>query len=555
MLFFIVAGTSYAKSPIKATLSPVSYTDGEALTALEFKIPSGWKVYTNEPGDSGLPIQIIFESKKNLQNYSIDWPAYYTESSEVGSQKFITNVYMGDTLIPIHLYPVNDQLPISIKGKITFGACEKICIKDEMEFDLTINKFFLNSKLNSQIHNVEIQSVHLLTIILFAFIGGFILNFMPCVLPVLALKLLGVIKYSGNSQEKSSDNLLATASGIIASFILLATITIFLRSLGIEFGWGFQFQEPWFLVFLIVILIIFAGNLWGDYEINLPQGLNNYLHKSISNRDDLKNSFVAGAFATLLATPCTAPFLSVSVAFALTQGWLMILMIYMFLGLGMSCPYIILAFKPQYLRFIPKPGEWMVYLKKFFGILLVGTAVWLLYILSFQISIRALSLLIGFLIIFKFTLNKSSSITNVYLRTLTIIGIIVLSLITPIIINEQDSRVDKNWQEFSLAKVKNQNQVVLVDVTAEWCIICKTNKLLVLDQDDIIEFLKANNVLLLRADFTNRSPEITSYLESKGRYGIPLNVVYGPNAPDGLVLPELMSKNDLRQAVLDASKH
>lgn len=555
MLLVLFACSSYAQSPVKATVSPVEYSAEEAIIALQFEIPVGWKVYANTPGDSGIPVQIVFDKKENLRDFTVDWPEYKVDITEVANQRFVTNVYVGDIIIPIHLYPENSRSPISIKGKVVFGACDQICVREEKEFDLTIEKFFLDKKLTNKINNIEEQSESLLLFLLFAFIGGFILNLMPCVLPVLALKVLGILKYSGQSKEKSSDNLLATASGIITSFILLAGITVLLRGLGIEFGWGFQFQEPWFLVFLVVILILFAGSLWGAYELNLPQFMNDYIQEKTSGRTDIKDSFLAGAFATLLATPCTAPFLSVSVAFALTQGWVMILMIYLFLGLGMSSPYIILAFKPEYLRFLPKPGNWMVYLKKFFGLLLLGTALWLLYILSFQISVRALSLFIGFLILLKFTLSNTGFITNQYIKAGVVILISVLTLLTPIFINQQDRMPDKSWHEFSEYKLQDalvNGEIVLVDVTAEWCLICKTNKLLVLDQDDIIKFLNDNKVLLLRADFTNRSEAIAKYLESKNRYGIPLNVVYGVKAPNGIVLPELLTKNDLIQAVQKA---
>ena len=346
-----------------------------------------------------------------------------------------------------------------------------------------------------------------LSILLVAFIGGLILNLMPCVLPVLSLKVLSVLKHGGKGHEKEHRqhifaSFMASAAGIISSFWLMASALVALKTAGMSIGWGIQFQHPTFLIFLLVVVLAFALNMWGAFEIPLPRFIAHRIggRKSHDSEGTLLGNFLTGAFATLLATPCTAPFLGTAVGFALAGSTLDIFAVFTFLGLGLATPYITLALIPRLFKYLPKPGKWMVTLRKILAVALFATAAWLVSIL--------------------FTVATQPTL-------------------------------DSGWQKFDqsqIAPAVADGKVVIVDVTADWCLTCKANKRLVLEQADIMEALNQPHIIKLQADWTQRDEVIATYLRSFGKFGIPFNIVYGPAAPEGIVLPELLSK----RLVLDA---
>nr|MDP9127320.1 copper resistance protein [Pseudomonadota bacterium] len=221
--------------------------------------------------------------------------------------------------------------------------------------------------------------------ILFAIIGGFIMNLMPCVLPVLSMKILSVVSHGGRDTGLVRQSFLMTATGIVFSYMALAAMVITLKRLGLAFGWGVQFQQPLFLLFLTLLLTFFAANMWGLFEIQLPRFLADSLDSSYHPK--LAGDFATGAFATLLATPCSAPFLGTAVGFALASGPLQILTIFLALGMGMSLPYIAIATWPRVATTLPKPGLWMVRLRQLLGGALALTALWMLWVLAAQIPL------------------------------------------------------------------------------------------------------------------------------------------------------------------------
>lgn len=345
-----------------------------------------------------------------------------------------------------------------------------------------------------------------LAILFTALVGGIILNLMPCVLPVLSLKVLSIIGHGGkDSRHSILKSFFAAALGILVSFWAMAAVVAVFKAGGAVVGWGIQFQHPAFLVFLLAVVLLFAANLWGFFEIPLPR----FIAKNLSARHEhaptLFGHFLTGALATLLATPCTAPFLGTAVGFAFAGTVLDIFMIFTFIGLGLAMPYIVLAAFPGFFKYLPKPGSWMVTFKKFLAAALLLTAAWLLNVLI--------------------------SIT-------------------------QTPTLDEGWQQFDeglIAPAVSDGKTVIVDVTADWCLTCKANKRLVLEDDEIIDLLSAENIVLFQADWTQKDQSVSLYLKKFNRYGIPFNAVYGPNAPDGIVLPELLTKDSIRRAVLEAS--
>ncbi|MCA1907289.1 MAG: thioredoxin family protein [Magnetospirillum sp.] len=343
-----------------------------------------------------------------------------------------------------------------------------------------------------------------------ALLGGLILNLMPCVLPVLSIKVLGALGHGGGELRHIRAAFLASAAGIVASFLALAAAAVAVKAAGAAVGWGIQFQQPWFLAAMIALLLGFALNLWGVFEIRLPSALMN-VGGGIAHHT-LLGHFLSGAFATLLATPCSAPFLGTAIGFALARGPGEIVAIFAALGLGMAVPYLLVAAWPKAAQALPKPGAWMVRVRQVMGLALAGTALWLGLILGGQLGL----------------------------------------------LGDDDAASAQGgvaWAAFDRAALESQvaaGKVVLVDVTADWCITCKVNKAAVLDRDPVAALLRGGTVVPMRADWTNPDDGIASYLASFGRYGIPFNAVYGPKAPHGIALPELLSADEVLAAIRQA---
>ncbi len=401
-----------------------------------------------------------------------------------------------------------------------------------------------------------------------AFLGGLILNLMPCVLPVLSLKLLAVAKQSGRARGEVRAGFLASAAGILVSFLVLAGAAITLQVLGLRVGWGIQFQQPLFLAVMALVVTLFAYNLFGIFEISLPRwaeamvgGGSTPVEAQSSKARRLANHFGTGVFATLLATPCSAPFLGTALGFALARGPSEILMIFTALGLGLAFPFLLIAARPSLIGWLPKPGAWMVVLRRILGVALAGTAVWLLSVLVAQVGLGT-TLGVGALLIgLGLVLWHGHAGGERRFATPALAGILAVAVVAlPAALAEragkaaaiQASIVDGEWQPFEpdrIAGLVAQGKTVFVDVTADWCITCQVNKALVLDTEQVRARLTADNVIAMRGDWTRPSDEISLYLERFGRYGIPFNAAYGPGSPSGVALPELLSIDGVLQSL------
>ena len=389
-----------------------------------------------------------------------------------------------------------------------------------------------------------------------AVLGGFILNLTPCVLPVLSLKILGIINHGGGKKRAVRRSFLTTAAGILFSFLLLAGAAIGLKATGQAIGWGMQFQQPVFLVFLILILTFFAANLWGFYEIVLPRFLADRAGRSFHPK--LAGDFASGAFATLLATPCTVPFLGTAIGFALAAGPMEILAVFAALGLGMALPYLGIAAWPRLAMALPRPGKWMIRLKHILGWALALTVAWLISVLMLQISFAsALKIAGGIIILILMLFLQRRELFRRFSRM--IIAVIVLFSFGIVFSSESphDSpSVNNGWHKFdeaSIIRFVNEGKIVFVDITASWCVNCKVNQRFALSHENVIARLfYSPDVIAMQGDWTNPDPVITKFLRSHGRYGIPFNVVFGPKAPQGIILPELITPGRVIEALDNA---
>jgi suppressor for copper-sensitivity B len=403
----------------------------------------------------------------------------------------------------------------------------------------------------------------LLAILGLALLGGMILNLMPCVLPVLSMKVLSVVGHGGAETASVRRGFLASAAGIIFSFLVLAAGAIVLKTAGAAVGWGIQFQTAGFLTFMAALLVLFAANLLGLFQIPLP-GFTGPA-AAIGGSKTLSGAFITGAFATLLATPCSAPFLGTAVGFALSRGATEIFAVFSALGLGLAAPYLLVAAWPRIATGLPRPGPWMITLRRILGAALLLTALWLVSVLWALAGITATVLTVVLLaaVLAALTLRlKSRRLGSAGLSVAVLCLIAVLAL--PVVFDGTkpqaagEATVDAgvHWQPFDHVRLLNYvagGKVVFVDVTADWCLTCKANKALVIDRGEVAERLRSGEIVAMRADWTRPDPGIAAYLRGFGRYGIPFNAVYGPGAPSGIVLGEILTQDDVLAAFTQAA--
>jgi suppressor for copper-sensitivity B len=387
------------------------------------------------------------------------------------------------------------------------------------------------------------DSTSLWLALLFALIGGFILNFMPCVLPVVMIKTHSLLVAASDHSAKGVSfkaNLLATSLGVISSFLALGILTGSLREAGHQVGWGFQFQIPSFLIFMILVLFLFALNLFGLFEFQLPHGLTQRLG---GRSGEKTHSFLEGVFATILATPCSAPFLGTALTFGLTQGWLALIGIFVSMGVGLALPYLILLVRPQWIRLLPRPGAWMGGLKRWMAYLLLLTALWLAYVLQQQVSSLLLILLLFGLGAIFISLRELRSSLRWAFVLLVSLGLILVSRSPQI--NASSPQTETTKFVFSPEAVDQklrEGKTLFLYITADWCLTCKFNEAAVIEHPEFVRKLREKSIEVVRVDWTKRDPLVGQYLESFNRVGIPFAVLL--RGSDREVFPELMVLQD-----------
>ncbi len=424
--------------------------------------------------------------------------------------------------------------------------------------------------------NLDVQGESKVTLPLsffFAFVGGFILNFMPCVLPVIALKVVGIVEQAHGDKALIKNHALSFTGGMIGTFLLLAAVVIGIKGSGGGAGWGFLFQYPAFLVAMSSVVLLFSLSLFGLFYIALP---NQGSVDKLASRDDLVGSFFKGVLATLLSTPCTAPFLGTALGFALTQNSAIITAIFFTIGLGMAMPYLLLLLRPDLLKFVPKPGVWMEKFKESMGFVLLATVVWLLGILGQVVGAEALVRTIAFLVALSFAawvVAKFTDLTSTTSRRNTVWAVALLMVaaafyffygqlpgygLLPLskVLAEAPKNSAISWQPYTLESLQNAlnaKKTVLLDFTADWCLTCKVNEKTVLDSQPVTDKLKALHVVTLQADWTTQNPAISKLLAKFNRSGVPLYIIFpGKDSNKPIVLPEVITQDIVLKALDDA---
>ena len=397
--------------------------------------------------------------------------------------------------------------------------------------------------------------------IAFAFLGGIALNLMPCVFPVLSLKVLGFATHH-DSKSTLHREAFAFAAGVVITFVALGLLLAALRAAGEQLGWGFQLQSPAVVILLATLFFVLALNLSGVFEFGqlAPSGVTNF-----TARNRTVDAFASGVLAVVIASPCTAPFMGAALGYALAGTTGVTLAVFVALGIGMALPYVLLALFPGWRRRLPRPGPWLLYFKQLLAFPLYATVIWLAWVLGAQRDNDAVVRLLLALLCVGFALWAWRIVRTGGARPWGIAGVAAVAgavtLAWPLFQAEAEasasapasgraSAADPAWQPFAPARVAElaaAGRPVFVDFTAAWCVTCQVNKRLVLNAADVRSAFARNKVALLRADWTRRDPEITRALAALGRTGVPVYVLYRPGKGP-VLLPEVL----LQQTVLDA---
>jgi thiol:disulfide interchange protein DsbD len=396
------------------------------------------------------------------------------------------------------------------------------------------------------------ESYNLGFIILSALLGGMILNLMPCVFPVLSLKALHLA--SGSSSEHKVNGWAYTV-GVVLSFCVVAGVIVAAKAAGGNLGWGFQLQQPGFVIGLIFLFFLLALNLFGLFEIGTSwMGLG----QNLTQGNGVIASFFTGVLAAVVASPCTAPFMATAIGYTLTQGPLITALVFASLGFGMALPYLALSHSPAIAAKLPQPGPWMETFKQFLAFPLLFTCVWLLLVLGNQTSVYAATLVITGAVCLSmavWSLNKHKNRLSWAFAALLTAGALKLSIdaarFDPV---EEDNSIWQTYSEQEFDRLKASSTPFFVDLTADWCITCKVNERIALDTDTVLDFATSNNITMIRGDWTKPNPEISQLLQNFNRNGVPLYLMI--NGDHVEVLPQILSQSlvlDAMQRAVDAN--
>lgn len=566
--------------------------------AVSITIPGKWHVNANEVTDEFLKPSSIEAKAAGIEFGEPVWPAPIKEYNEALELEILT--FRGTFTVMLPVKAVDGDYD-SVGTEVTFHyqACDNsICLAP------TSKTIRLNGQLGAAgnsagnaVKNVDGQNAStgsaalisegapknlensatenragVAALLFFAFLGGIILNLMPCVLPVLSLKLFSLIKQAGESRGRLLALGGATTAGILVSFWVLAAVVAAVKAGGGSAGWGMQFQSAGFIAFMTVILAAFAMSFFGVFEIWLPWNATTKMDAA-GKKAGLGGAFFTGALLVLLSTPCSAPFLGTAMGFAFAESTPVLFIFFTAAGLGLALPYMLVSAFPKILKVFPKPGPWMVKLQKVMGVLLLATVAWLLWLVNEQSGMAGVGLfaiLVCASILCSVAIGKFAPPGVTFSREASTIGASVVILVVAwfaaigpqyeSVATEhfnarmQEQMTADGWYRYSPALIEEfakAKRTVFIDATADWCLTCKTNEAAVLNRDDFRHAMDSLNVALVKADWTRETPEVNALLRSMGKSGVPAYAIYpAGDATKQIVLPELLTTAAIVERIL-----
>ena len=620
------------------------------ILGIKFELEKGWHTYWKNPGDAGEGASIEWDLPKGLSASEILWPG----PERIPVDPLMTFGY-NDEVILLTEISSNDSVrfPIEIQAKVGWFTCKDICIPQEGNIDITIekgnfehsqdreeikqylnkvpgefpqnyriekldDKYFIQSETsngqnfdnvyffpseygltnytkaqiyeknqNSFILEIEaskadlnidkfegvIEATYLsgkdyfeisyplgdtkaddanqsiVLLVIFAFIGGLILNIMPCVFPILSIKILRFVEYSENSSNQTYKFGLFYTLGVVLSFLVIALTLVALKSTGEVIGWGFQLQYPLIIAILFYLFVALGFLFMSNLILGSQLG---QLSVVAQVKNESLESFLTGILAVIVASPCTAPFMGSAIGFALLQPSINSIFIFLSLGLGFALPYLILSIKPSLLSFLPKPGAWMETFKQFMAFPMWASALWLLWVLSGQVDSDTVILVLigGLLVSLSLWLIEKNNTEMQFIkwtvRATAFLIILIAIWILPTSYSElnQEKQLETSYSEELLTKYREDNQIIFLNFTADWCITCKVNERVALNSEKVRNLIIQKNIKYMEADWTRKNESIAKKLEEFGRSGVPLYLLYPPNG-EPRILPEILTEDIL----------
>jgi DsbC/DsbD-like thiol-disulfide interchange protein/cytochrome c biogenesis protein CcdA len=381
--------------------------------------------------------------------------------------------------------------------------------------------------------------------VLYAFVGGLILNLMPCVFPVLSLKAFAFVSANYKTAANRRREGWAYTLGIWASFMVIVLLLAVLKTGGAAIGWGFQLQEPLFIAFMTLVMVLVALSLIGIFHFSL--GGAEGAGQSLAGREGVQGAFFKGVLAALVATPCTAPLMAPAIGFALTQPLMVIVLVFTLLAFGLALPFLLLSYSDALAARMPKPGAWMETVKRVLAVPMLLTAVWLLYVFQLQAGSDAAVILVIVLVLLSFGLWLWPRLNGNKTKAASIaVGVLMVSLFVGYLAEQEppqptETSAENAYSEARLAELRREGTPVFVYFTAEWCITCKVNEQVALFRDDVQSAFLEKGVTVLKGDWTNRNDEIARLLAGYGRAGVPLYLYFPAGSEAAIVLPEVLT--------------
>ena len=475
------------------------------------------------------PPEMVLSSNEN--NFSLEYPSLDSNSYFFPFDDSVMDYSDEQNFSNNKLnFEVFDDFNKSLRGVVNIGQ-----------------NYYEVEQLSETVVADTVSGISLFTAIIFAFLGGLILNLMPCVLPVIALKGLSLVKSSAESNSSVTLNASAYVVGVIATFMTIAAILVSLKNAGEMIGWGYQLQSPFIVTILSILIFGIGVYLVTDLSVGGSLGK---LEKHTDGTGPF-NSFLTGTLAVVVASPCTAPFMGAALGFALIQPDIFSYLVFLFLALGFALPYFLIALFPSLVDFLPKPGKWMESLKQFFGLMMFAAAIWLLWVLANQVDANSiLFVLIGwFLLAFASWLVITRIKFAVYISG--IIGLLWVYQLSEWdfkdveVINGDESI---SWSIEKENELRLNEQAYFINFTAAWCITCKVNEAVAFS-DEVFKKFEEKNITYLKADWTNRNSEIAGQIEKYNRSGIPLYIYWNKKLDEPMVLNEILTENYLMEVV------
>lgn len=521
--------------------------------AMRFEIQDGWHIYAPTPAkdDKGFDIKGLVHSWTLPAGVRI-LESHWSLQKDVKQSGFTLSVFDHEAWLFTKMISDHDldaSHPFSVH--FDWAACQGMCTLGQktvnFSFPFTEQSLIESSVMEKHIQGFQVENVlehkmFFLWAFVLAFLGGIILNLMPCVLPVLSMKILHLVQYQ---RHVKLHGWLFTL-GVWLCFMTLAAFLFILRYTGHDVGWGFQLQAPLFVAFLSLVFSLLALNMLGIFDFGhlvTVQG---------APKNPYLSTFVNGALTCLVATPCTAPFMGAALGAAIVYPWYVGLFIFSGLAWGVAFPFLALCLWPKALNFLPKPGAWMVTLKQFFSFSLWASALWFAWIFGHQTSLNEAFILILLILFISLCawgwgrLGQSSF--KILVLVLGVVGTAAGFYNLHVQADSQENLIWEPYSESLLDRLKNEGRTVFVDFTAKWCITCQLNKSRVLETPDVVDLLQKKKVALLRADWTKKDPAITKALEQQGRNSIPLYIVY-KGTQSATLLPEILTVQDIQKAL------